>query len=68
MQGASCLIRRDTISQDLIVSYGVVSLSTTVAGIAFYCVYDTVLDPFDDTSVIRKTVLRTGAAFVISVG
>ena len=30
------LIRRDTISQDLIVSYGVVSLSTTVAGIAFY--------------------------------
>ena len=43
------------------------SLSTTVAGIAFYRVYDTVLDPFDDTSMIRKTVLRTGAAFVIPV-
>lgn len=61
------LIRRDTIPKDLIIPYGIVILSTAIAGIALYGINNTVLDFLYDADMIGLPILRTGAALIVPI-
>ncbi len=61
------LIRRNAISQALVVADRIVSLGAAVSSVAFNCIDDAVLDLLANTGVISQAILRTESAFVIPV-
>ena len=61
------LIRRDTVSKDLIISHGILVLSAAIAGIALDGVDDTVFAFLHDADMIGLTILRAGRAFIVPI-
>ena len=61
------LIRRDTVSKNLITPYGILILSAAIAGIALDGIDNTIFAFLHNADMIRLPILRTGAAFVIPI-